>query len=314
MTLLQLHYALTIASIGSMNKAAEQLYVSQPTLTSAIHELETEIGVPIFARTNRGVVTTEDGADFLEYARQIYQQYELLEQKFIKKRVARRKFGISTQHYSFVAKAFVEMVKHFDTEQFEFSLRETRTLDVIRDVGENRSELGIVFRSKYNRKVLSKLLAERDLEFHPIIECSANVYLWKQHPLAGNESISLKELEPYPGLFFEQGSESSSYFAEEILIERDYPRIIRATDRASMLNLMVGLNGYTLCSGIICEELNGTDFITVPFREDKHNQNTTMEIGYIHRKGAPLSEISEILLEEIRKYLNNAGQRIINPD
>lgn len=303
MTLAQLHYVLAIAAAGSMNRAAEQLYVSQPTLTSAVRELESEIGFPVFARTNRGVVTTPSGADFLEYARQVCQQYELLESRFIRKRPPRRKFGVSTQHYSFVDKAFVEMVRHFGTERFEFSIRETRTLDVIRDVGENRSEIGILFRSRHNRRVLSNLLAERGLEFRPLIECSANVYLWKGHPLAGRESIGFEELAPYPGLFFEQGSESSSYFAEEILIEREYPRVIRATDRASMLNLMVGLNGYTLCSGIICEELNGTDYVAVPFREDRHNQNTVMEIGYIRRRGAPLSEIAEIFLGEIRRYL-----------
>lgn len=304
MTLLQLHYVLTIAKVGSMNKAAEQLYVSQPTLTSALHELEAETGITIFTRTNRGVVLTNEGGEFLRYARQVYQQYELLASKYLDQRHIKRKFAVSTQHYSFVTKAFVETVKQFDTAQFEFAIRETRTADVIRDVVTQRSALGILFRSKHNEKVLTKLQRENNLEFHKLIDCHASVYLWKGHPLAKEKVITMQQLEPFPCLSFEQGDESSSYFSEEILGEKEYRRSIRATDRATMLNLMIGLNGYTLCSGIICEELNGTDYLTIPYQGDEEHQNTLMEIGYIRRKGTVLDEIGETFLREIRKYLS----------
>lgn len=202
-----------------------------------------------------------------------------------------------------MTKAFVDTVRQFDASRFEYAIRETRTIDVIHDVAQRRSDIGILFRSRHNRTVLNKLFAENRLEFHPLVECSAYVYLWKGHPLAKNASISMEELCAYPCLCFEQGDQSSSYFAEEILSEREYPQMIRATDRATMLNLMIGLNGFTLCSGIICEELNGTDYLAVPYREDKDNQNARMEIGYIQPKNTELDEIGQTFLREMERYL-----------
>lgn len=292
--------------MGSMNKAAEALFISQPSLTSAIKELEREAGINIFLRTSKGVSETNEGAEFLMYARQVYQQYELLTQKYGAKGNIKRKFSVSTQHYSFAVKAFVETVKQFDTLKYEFAVRETKTYDVIRDVGTFKSEIGILYLSDFNRKIISKFLKENDLRFHHLIDCKAYVYIWRKHPLAGKGSINLKDLEEYPCLSFEQGDNSSFYFAEEILSEHIYNRAIKACDRATMLNLMIGLNGFTLCSGIICEELNGSDYIAVPFEDDEINQNSIMEIGYVTKKNSILSEIGGIYIDEVKKYLGIA--------
>ena len=196
MTLQQILYVLTIADYGSMNQAAAALYISQPTLTSAVKELEREIGRSIFQRNNKGVVPTSDGLEFLMHARQVYQQYELLIEQYGKKHMAKRRFSVSTQHYSFATKAFVETVKQFDTSQFAFAIRETKTRNVIRDVGSLRSEIGILYLSSFNRKMITKMLHEQELEFHPLMRCHAYVYLWKHHPLAGEQAISLEQLEP----------------------------------------------------------------------------------------------------------------------
>lgn len=303
MTLQQILYAITIAEVGSMNKAAERLYISQPSLTNAIRELERDAGITIFLRTGKGVVLTKDGEEFLLYAHQVYQQYELLKEKYEKKENIRRKFGVSTQHYSFAVKAFVETVKKFDARKYEFAIREEKTYDVISNVGNLRSEIGILYLSNFNRKVIEKILKENELEFHKLIDCSAYVYLWKNHPLANEKSISFGQLDNYPCLSFEQGEKSSFYFAEEILSDNDYAQTIKACDRATMLNLMVGLNGYTLCSGIICNELNGSDFVVVPFEADEKNRNSTMEIGYITKKHSILSEIGKIYIDEVKRYL-----------
>ena len=239
------------------------------------------------------------------HARQVYQQYELLIEQYGKKHTAKRRFSVSTQHYSFATKAFVETVKQFDTSQFAFAIRETKTRNVIRDVGSLRSEIGILYLSSFNRKMITKMLHEQELEFHPLMRCHAYVYLWKHHPLAGEQAISLEQLEPYPCLSFEQDEQSSVYFAEEILSEHEYPRTIQVCDRATMLNLMVGLYGYTLCSGIICEELNGSDYVAVPFQEDESNLNSIMEIGYIMKKRSILSQIGAIYIQEVEHYLQN---------
>ena len=303
MTLQQLNYIITISEIGSINRAAEKLYVSQPSLTSAIKELEKELGIVLFNRTGRGVTLTAEGMDFLPYARQVYGQYLNLLEKYGKGGERKQKFGVSTQHYSFAVKAFVEMVKAYDTDKYEFAIRETKTLNVISDVAQMHSEIGILYLSDFNRKALLKLLHANGLAFHHLINCNAYVYLWRGHPLANRASISFADLAPYPCLSFEQGDDSSFYFAEEILSTNDYPRSIKVTDRATNLNLMTGLNGYTLCSGIICEELNGSDFIAVPYEADSSNPNSVMEVGYVVKNNAILSAMGERYIAEIKKYL-----------
>ncbi len=303
MTLQQLNYIITISEIGSINRAAEKLYVSQPSLTSAIKELEKELGIVLFNRTGRGVTLTADGADFLPYARQVYGQYLNLMEKYGRGGERKQKFGVSCQHYSFAVKAFVEMVKAYDVTKYEFAIRETKTLNVISDVAQMRSEIGILYLSDFNRKALLKLLHSSGLAFHHLINCNAYVYLWKGHPLAGRRSIGFEDLAPYPCLSFEQGDDSSFYYAEEILSTNDYPRSIKTTDRATSLNLMTGLNGYTLCSGIICEELNGSDYIAVPYEADSNNPNSVMEVGYVVKNNAILSAMGERYIAEIKRYL-----------
>lgn len=302
MTLQQIFYAIEIANTGSMTKAAENLYISQPSLTSAVRELENEIGIQIFLRKKTGVTPTNDGKEFLSRAAHIYQQYEELLSKYQGGGI-RQKFCVSTQHYSFAVKAFVEMVKEFGTLEYEFAIRETMTSNVIHEVGDLISEIGILYLSDFNRKIIEKMLRDNNLEFHHLTDCKAYVYLWKGHPLAKKKSITFDELQDYPCLSFEQGDTESVYFAEEILADNEYKRIIKANDRATMLNLMVGLNGYTLCSGIICEELNGGDYIAVPFEADETNPNMVMEIGYITRSGSILSELGEVYIKELKKYL-----------
>lgn len=306
MTIQQLHYAIVIAEAGSLNKAAERLYVSQPSLTNAMQELEKELNITIFHRSGRGVTLTPEGADFMLYARQVVHQYEDLLDRYGKGQGMKKKFGVSTQHYSFAVKAFVELVKQYDTTQYEFAIRETKTRDVIQDVAHMRSEIGLLYLSDFNRAAITKLLRSADLAFHPLIDCRAYVYMWAGHPLAREQSLTLAQLQDYPCLSFEQGDDSSFYFAEEILTTREYLRTIKANDRATMLNLMIGLNGYTLCSGTICEELNGSDYVAVPFCADNAEDNRVMEIGYITKKNTILSQTGEQYIEEVRRYLTAA--------
>lgn len=303
MTLTQLHYLMVIAENHSFNKAAEQLYVSQPSLTSAMKELEKELGITLFYRGGRGVTLTGDGAEFLLYAKQLYGQYENILEKYGKGGSRRKKFGVSTQHYSFAVKAFVDMAKQFDMSKYEFAIRETKTASVISDVSTMKSEIGVLYLCDFNRKSMQKLLSSAGLKFHHLIDCQAYVYLWKGHPLAEETSICFEQLKDYPCLSFEQGDNSSFYLAEEILSTNDYSQVIKANDRATMLNLMVGLGGYTLCSGIICEELNGSDYRTVPFKDDEQNRNSVMEIGYVTRKNSILSRIGELYVKELKHCL-----------
>lgn len=301
MTLAQLRYAITVAGASSMNEAARKLFISQPSLSAAIKELEEEVGVELFKRTNRGISVTLEGEEFIGYARQVVEQYNLIESKYILKENTKKKFGVSMQHYTFAVKSFVEMVKQFGMDEYEFEIHETKTYDVIEDVKNCKSEIGILYLNDFNKKVLTKLFHESAVEFHELLKCHIYVYLWKGHPLASKEEITLEELEEYPCLSFDQGHNNSFYFAEEVLSTYDYKRLIKANDRATFLNLMIGLNGYTLCSGIMCEELNGSDYCAIKLKSDE-----IMTIGYIARKGVQVSPLGKKYLEEISKYKDKA--------
>jgi DNA-binding transcriptional LysR family regulator len=301
MTLTQLRYAITVANSNSLNEAARELFISQPSLSAAIKELEEETGTQLFRRTNRGISVTTEGKEFLGYARQVVEQYELIELKYIAKENTKKKFSVSMQHYTFAVNAFVEMVKQFGMDEYEFAVHETKTYDVIEDVKNFKSEIGILYINDFNKKVLTKLFREYELEFHDLLECKIYVYMWKGHPLAKKKEIALEELDDYPCLSFEQGTYNSFYFAEEVLSTYDYKRLIKANDRATLLNLMVGLNGYTLCSGIICESLNGADYVAVKLKSDE-----VMTIGYLKKKGTTLSPLGEKYLEEISKFKDKA--------
>ena len=303
MTIQQIYYAITISEQGSFNKASEVLYISQPSLTEAVKELEKELGISIFHRSGKGVTLTSDGAEFISYAHELYSQYENIIDRYGEKGKLKKKFAVSTQHYSFAVKSFVELVKQLSTDEYEFAIREVRTQKVIDDVGSLKSEIGILYISDFNAPLLTKIFRTNKLEFHELITCDAYVYLWKGHPLAKNKSIRFDELTQYPSLSFEQGGNNSMYFDEEILSNHQYPRTIKATDRATMLNLMVGLNGYTLCSGIICEELNGSDFTAIPFEPDSEHPGSKMKIGYITKKNIHLSRVGKMYVEALKEYL-----------
>lgn len=306
MTLNQLKYAIAISKENSLNDAAKKLFISQPSLTGAMHALEDEIGFDIFIRSKSGISLTVKGAEFIGYAKSVVEQYDILDAKYISKTDIKRHFSVSMQHYSFAVNAFVEMVKEFGYEEYEFEVHETKTHEIIKNVRNQKSELGIIYMNDFNRKVLTKVLSEEGLEFTPLFDCGICVYIGKNNPLAkeklkSKESITFEELDDYPCLVFDQGEYNSAYYAEEVMSTHEYKQIIRANDRATMLNLISGLNGYTLCSGILCGDLNGDEYCAIKLDTDEK-----MTIGYISRKSSIISEIGQRYIEEISKYKDMA--------
>ena len=305
MTLQQLRYAVTIADCGSMNEAAHRLFITQPSLSSTIKDLETELSLTLFIRSNRGISITQEGEEFLGYARQIMQEYNLLEDRFLDRSRRKTKFSVSAQHYSFAVKAFIETANVFGPDNYEFAIHETKTHDVMNHVRTMKSEIGVLYLNDFNRDALTKYFHEYDLEFHPLFACDVCVYLWKDHPLASQKEISIEELRPYPVLSFEQGEYNSFYFAEEVLSTYDYKKIIKADDRATLLNLMVGLNAYTLCSGIITEDLNGSDYVAVPL-----TGGNRMTIGYLKKSRTVLTDIARRYIDELKRIGAASGDNV----
>ena len=296
MTLHQLKYVVEVADRGSINEAAKNLFISQPSLSNAIKELENEIKTTIFIRTNRGVVTTAEGAEFLGYARQVIQQTELLEDKYLKNAPVKQYFSISTHHYLFAANAFVELVKEFGGDAYEFALRETKTYEIIEDVKNLRSEIGIIYLSEFNSAVILKLLKENDLIMDELFEASPHIFLYKHHPFAKRDIIQIEELDEYPCITFEQGEHNSFYFSEEILSTRNVKKSIKVSDRAAVVNFMIGLNGYHVSTGVFPEYLHGDDIVAV-----KLDSNEKIKVITIMNKDVMPTELGKIYMEALKR-------------
>lgn len=296
MTLQQLRYVIEIVNCGSMNAAAEKLFVTQPSLSNAVKELEKELGIEIFLRSSRGISLSAEGAEFLGYARQVVEQAELLEQRYTDKKPSRRLFSVSTQHYAFSVNAFVNLIREYNQNEYEFTLRETH--DIIEDVKNLRSEIGVLYLNDFNEKVLLKILRESNLGFHPLFEAKPHVFVSNAHPLSGRASVRLEDLTPYPCLSFEQGVYNSFYYSEEILSTVYHPKSILVSDRATLFNLLIGLDGYTISTGILSEDLNGKNIISIPLISDE-----IIRVGYIAQKGIGLSAMADAYIANLRRYI-----------
>ena len=299
MTLQQLRYATAVADYKSINKASQILFVSQSSLSSGIANLEQEIGLSIFRRTNHGVSVTPEGGEFLMYARQIVGQYQLVEEKYVLKQNYGQSFSISTQYYTFAIDAFIHLAEQFCIDDYQFGIYECRTQEIMENVRNYKSELGILYIDDFNRDILTKLLEEKELEYKELFDCGTYVLMADTHPLSQKKQLKLEELSLYPFLSFDQGNDQSFYLSEEVYSTYAYRQVIKTSDRATMLNLMKGLNGYTLSSGILGEELNGTNYVAVPLHTNKR-----MHIGYIRRKGSAISGLGRIYIEELNKSCN----------
>ncbi len=297
MTLLQLKYVIAVANAGTISEAAKQLYIAQPSLTTAIKELENELGITIFIRTNRGVILSSQGEEFLGYARQVIDQTNLIEEKYFGQAPVKHQFCISTQHYSFAVEAFVSLIKKYGGQEYDFRIRETQTYEIIEDVARLKSEIGILYLNRFNETVIKKTLKENDLQFHSLFVAKPHVFVGKDNPLAKQNLVTLEDLEPYPRLSYEQGEHNSFYFSEEILSTLDSKKDIMVCDRATLFNLLIGLNGYTICSGVINEQLNGKNIVAIPLDVDDY-----MEIGYITHNKVVLDQFGKHYIETLIEY------------
>ncbi|ALG28218.1 LysR family transcriptional regulator [Glutamicibacter halophytocola] len=305
LTLQQLRYFVAVASEGSISAAADLIYVAQPSMSAAMKELESRVGRTLLVRSARGVTLTAEGAEFLGYARQVLEQVELLEHRYLGRPSARRLLGVSTQHYSFSVDAFVRMVQASGAEEYQFSLRETRTEQIIEDVRTLRSDIGILYRNDFNRKVIDKLLRESRLAFHPLFLADPHIFISRSNPLATRDQVTLEDLEDLPRLTFDQGANNSFYFAEEVLSTRSSQREIQVSDRATIFNLMIGLGGYTISTGIISDELDPS-IVAIPLAIEER-----IEIGWIDHAAIPLTDQAQRYLQEVRAVVASFGVEVL---
>ena len=302
MTILQLKYVIAIAGSTSMREAASKLFVSQPALSATIHELEEELGIKIFDRNNKGISISEQGNEFLTYAKQAVSQYELIEDRYLKSDKDKKHFSVSMQHYVFAVHAFVNVIKEYKTDKYVYTVRETKTDEVLSDVKKLKSEIGIISYSKSNKNIMKKLFREYGLEFFPLMVRNTYAYVWKGHPLTEKKEISLDELKEYPCVSFDQSSDSEFYLSEEALGDYEFDKLIKSNDRATSAEIMAQLNGYSIGTGIMTDSITFKD----EFVEIKLKEEDPLTIGYIIRKNHKISDIGKAYIEELQKYKEGA--------
>ena len=298
MTILQLKYVIAIASSKSFREAASRLFVSQPALSSTIRELEEELNIQLFERTNKGIRLTDPGKEFLAYAKEAVSQYELIEDRYLDRDLNKKHFSVSMQHYVFAVHAFINVVKEYDNGKYTFAVHETRTDEVLSNVRSLDSEVGVVAFSRSNERVMRKLFREYQLEFTPLITRETFVYVWKDHPMAKAEELSLEDLKEYPCISFDQSSENDFYLTEEALGDYEFDKLIKTNDRATSAELMAAMNGYSIGTGVMTESLAlKRDVVTIKLKEED-----PLTIGYIVRANHKLSEIGQRYIDELLKY------------
>ncbi|WP_026507660.1 LysR family transcriptional regulator [Butyrivibrio sp. MC2013] len=298
MNITQIKYVLELSNSSSMREAAARLYVSQPALSASIRELEEELGILLFERTNKGISLTDEGREFIGYAKRAVAQYDILEDRYLSRDSGKERFSVSTQHYNFAIRAFTNVIRSRDPEKFVFSIHETKTRNVLEDVSSLKSEVGIVSFSAGSEKLIKKLFKEYNLLFEPLMKRETYIYVWKDHEFAGREEISIEELSAYPCVLFDQTDDSNFYLTEEALADYDFGKLIKSDDRATSMEIIADLHGYSIGSGMLADDeaiLKG--MVSIKLKEED-----TLTIGYITRKGSKLSEYGKEYVEELLKF------------
>ncbi|MSB43766.1 LysR family transcriptional regulator [Lactobacillus ruminis] len=307
MRIQQLEYLERIIEAGSINEAAKRLFLTQPSLSNAVKELENEMGIQIFQRSSGGISLTAEGREFMTYSKQILDQVNLMNERYKNGQQRKQSFSVSAQHYAFVVHAFVELIKSVNANEYQFTLRETETQNIFNDLAQFKSELGILYTNGFNQKIMQRLFKENNLVFTPLFVAKPHIFVSRYNPLTSKSSVNLSDLEDYPYLSYEQGEVNSFYFSEEILSTLSHKKSIKVSDRATIFNLMVGLNGYTISSGIISSKLNDDKIVAIPL-----NVDDDITLGWLKHRQVELSPLAERYLTMLKEHIKGYGFKIIS--
>lgn len=307
MRIQQLEYLEKIVEAGSINEAAKRLFLTQPSLSNAVKELENEMGIQIFQRSSGGISLTAEGREFMTYSKQILDQVNLMNECYKNGQQRKQSFSVSAQHYAFVVHAFVELIKSVNASEYQFTLRETETQNIFNDLAQFKSELGILYTNGFNQKIMQRLFKENNLVFTPLFVAKPHIFVSRYNPLTSKSSVNLSDLEDFPYLSYEQGEVNSFYFSEEILSTLSHKKSIKVSDRATIFNLMVGLNGYTISSGIISSKLNDDKIVAIPL-----NVDDDITMGWLKHRQVELSPLAERYLTMLKEHIRGYGFKIIS--
>ena len=299
MTIQQCKYVLEIARIGSFSEAAKQLFIAQSSLSAAVKSLERELNIRIFERSNNGVYLTDDGSEFVRYAKEITAADELVARRYSAPHEAEKLF-IATQHYDFIADVFGNFVKNADAERYRYSIKEIETHNVIHEVETAYSDIGIIAIKDGDYDIMKRYLSKRNLSFTPLLEASPHVFFRRQHPLAWAEKLSSAELKDYPYVSYEQGEQTSSFFTEEMTDALYTDKHIEISDRATLMNLLLITDAYTVGTGIMPSALNKGDIVSIPLDSKEH-----YIIGYLLNDTRKLSPMTKRFIDHLEQSIQD---------
>ena len=302
MTLQQLKYVSMVEKCGSFSRAAQKLYVSQPSISNLVNALEEELGITIFTRSSTGIAITNEGRELLKLSNRLLRDADYISEYFHSDTEGPKPtFFVSSQHYDFVVGAFEEFVDGLDAERYTLGLNQTQTAAVIEDVRKQYSDLGVIFLSDVNRRHMMKVLEDNNLEFHAVTQAAPHAFLSVTHPLAKRESVTPEELMDYPCIVYEQNADSPGFFSEEMMLPNFYPRkVVYISDLYVSTALMRSCNAYDIGTGVISPRL-AREVACVPIDTDDR-----VDIGWIGIRGRMLRPIERAFLDCMTRQLNGS--------
>lgn len=295
MTIQQCKYVLEILKMGSFNEASKALYIAQSSLSASVKSLETELNIKIFERSNNGVCLTSDGAEFVRYASQIIEQNDFILAKY-KSGQRCQKLYIATQHYDFVADIFGKMLNSVTDDSYKISLIETKTRNVINEVENGYCDIGIIAIKNTDFDIMKRILINKKLTFTSVLKTSPHVFVRKKHPVCNHNTLTYTELIKYPFVSYEQGKHNISFFTEEIMEISDVKKHIEISDRASLMNVLLTTDSYTVGTGIMPSTLNEGKIISIPLES-----NSYYDIGYILHTDRKCSDLTAVFIEMLKE-------------
>ena len=299
MTIQQCKYVIEIAKSGSFNEAGKQLFVAQSALSSSIKQLEKELGIKIFERSKNGVRLSMEGAEFVRYAEQLVDRSDFIQNRY-GGFADYKKLHIATQHYDFVAEAFCKFLTSTKEKKYDFSIRELKTYQVIYEIEKAFCDVGILAIKDNDFDVMTRYLDNKGIVFNEFLQSPPHVYVRKEHALAKRKQISYDDLIDYPYLSYEQGARNSSFFTEELVDGFKANKRVTISDRATLMNVLLTTDSYTVGTGIMPSALNGGKIVGI-----KIASQSFYRIGYVLRKGESVNELTTAFIRELEEIFKN---------
>ena len=297
MNIQQLRYVVAIANSGTFREAAEKMYVSQPSLSISVRDLEKELGFKIFRRTSSGTFLTRRGMEFYEKAQELVKGFDVFQNQYANPEEEKKEFSISSQHYDFLPPVITQFSVLYP-ENKNFRIFESTTVQILDEVAQGHSELGIIYLNKQNTKGIMQRVDKLGLEVVDLIPFQTHIYLRKGHPLAKKEFLVMEDLAHLPTVRFTQEKDEYLYYSENFVDTSSSSQLFNVTDRATLNGILERTDAYATGSGFLdSQSVNG--ITVIPLIDDLNNK-----MVYVKREEVDLSPVAEKFVQVMEAYFD----------